>query len=79
MDRESQTLFPVGFYEMTSQKRGVTRGRGQWRGKEVLRLSHCTAERAGCKFKVRFCRIYNGIEVFTSGEHNVSYFEGFLL
>eukprot|EP00521_Asterionellopsis_glacialis_P017056 CAMPEP_0195292084 /NCGR_PEP_ID=MMETSP0707-20130614/8603_1 /TAXON_ID=33640 /ORGANISM="Asterionellopsis glacialis, Strain CCMP134" /LENGTH=474 /DNA_ID=CAMNT_0040352473 /DNA_START=59 /DNA_END=1483 /DNA_ORIENTATION=- len=72
MDRESQALFPVGFYEMTSQKRGVTRGRGQWRGKEVLRLSHCTAERAGCKFKVRFCRVFNGIEVFTSGEHNVS-------
>lgn len=70
--RECNELFPVGFYEMTCKKRGVTKGRGEWRNKEALRLLHCTAERAGCKFKARFCRIINGMEVWTSGEHDYS-------
>jgi hypothetical protein len=73
MVAESETLFPVGFYDMTPAKRGVTKGRGDWKGKEALRLAHCSAEKNGCLFKARFCRIANGMEIFTSGTHNVSY------
>jgi hypothetical protein len=71
MSSESDTLFPVGFYDMTPAKRGVTKGRGDWKGKEALRLAHCSAEKNGCRFKARFCRIVNGMEIFTSGTHNV--------
>lgn len=70
--QESNILFPVGFYDMTPIRRGVTKGRGFWRGKEALRLAHCSAEKTGCSFKARFCRIANGMEIYTSGEHNVS-------
>lgn len=76
MASESETLFPVGFYDMTPAKRGVTKGRGDWKGKEALRLAHCSAEKNGCLFKARFCRIANGMEIFTSGTHNVSYGSG---
>lgn len=69
---ESETLFPVGFYDMTPAKRGVTKGRGDWKGKEALRLAHCSAEKNGCRFKARFCRVMNGMEIFTSGTHDVS-------
>ena len=72
MASESETLFPVGFYDMTPAKRGVTKGRGDWKGKEALRLAHCSAEKNGCLFKARFCRVANGMEIFTSGTHNVS-------
>lgn len=70
--KESETLFPVGFYDMTPTKRGVTKGRGDWKGKEALRLAHCSAEKNGCRFKVRFCRVPNGMEIHTSGNHDVS-------
>ena len=69
---ESESLFPVGFYDMTPAKRGVTKGRGDWKGKEALRLAHCSAEKNGCRFKARFCRVVNGMEIFTSGTHDVS-------
>ena len=72
MHSQSDTLFPVGFYDMTPTKRGVTKGRGDWKGKEALRLAHCSAEKNGCRFKARFCRIANGMEIFTSGDHDVS-------
>lgn len=68
---ESETLFPVGFYDMTPAKRGVTKGRGDWKGKEALRLAHCSAEKNGCRFKARFCRVMNGMEIFTSGTHDI--------
>lgn len=68
---ESETLFPVGFYDMTPAKRGVTKGRGDWKGKEALRLAHCSAEKNGCRFKARFCRVVNGMEIHTSGTHDV--------
>ena len=66
----NRDLFPVGFYEMTCKNRGVTRGRGEWKNKETLKLVHCGAERLGCKFKVRYCRVATGVEVWTSGVHN---------
>lgn len=47
----------------------MTRGRGEWRGKETLCLLHCAAEKGGCPFKARFARAKNGIEIWTSGEH----------
>lgn len=68
---ESETLFPVGFYDMTPAKRGVTKGRGDWKGKEALRLAHCSAEKNGCRFKARFCRVVNGMEIYTSGTHDI--------
>ena len=68
---ESESLFPVGFYDMTPTKRGVTKGRGDWKGKEALRLAHCSAEKNGCRFKARFCRVAHGMEIFTSGKHDV--------
>ena len=70
--KQSETLFPVGFYDMTPTKRGVTKGRGDWKSKEALRLAHCSAEKNGCRFKARFCRVENGMEIFTSGDHDVS-------
>jgi len=69
---QSEKLFPVGFYDMTPTKRGVTKGRGDWKGKEALRLAHCSAEKNGCRFKARFCRVAKGMEIFTSGQHDVS-------
>ncbi|CAB9519293.1 expressed unknown protein [Seminavis robusta] len=69
---ESETLFPVGFYDMTPAKRGVTKGRGDWKGKEALRLAHCSAEKNGCRFKARFCRVMSGMEIFTSGTHDIT-------
>lgn len=69
--KQSESLFPVGFYDMTPTKRGVTKGRGDWKGKEALRLAHCSAEKNGCHFKARFCRVESGMEIFTSGNHDV--------
>mmetsp|Transcript_25119 Transcript_25119/g.38868 ORF Transcript_25119/g.38868 Transcript_25119/m.38868 type:complete len:308 (+) Transcript_25119:121-1044(+) len=68
--KQNRNLFPIGFYEMTCRKRGVTKGRGEWKDKETLKLVHCCAERQGCIFKVRYCRVVAGIEVWTSGAHD---------
>ena len=68
--KESNPLFPIGFYNLTAAKRGVTKGRGQWRDKETLCLLYCSADKAGCPFKARFARTSNGIEIWTSGEHD---------
>ena len=70
--KESNPLFPIGFYNLTSAKRGVTKGRGQWKGKETLCLLYCSADKSGCPFKARFVRTSQGLEIWTSGEHNVS-------
>lgn len=70
--KESNPIFPTGFYQLSNSKRGVTKGRGQWREKETLCLLHCSAENGGCPFKARFARTANGIEIWTSAEHDLS-------
>lgn len=66
----ASSLFPIGFYNLTSSKRGVTRGRGPWRGRETLCLLHCSADKAGCKYKVRYCRTETGVEIWSNGAHD---------
>jgi len=70
--KETNPLFPIGFHNLTSAKRGVTKGRGPLRGKETLCLLYCSADKAGCPFKARFLRTSQGIEIWTSGEHDAS-------
>jgi len=66
----ASSLFPIGFYNLTSSKRGVTRGRGPWRGRETLCLLHCSADKAGCKYKARYCRTETGVEIWSNGAHD---------
>lgn len=68
--KTSNPLFPIGFYNLTSSKRGVTRGRGPWSGRETLCLLHCSADKSGCKYKARYCRTGGGVEIWSSGEHD---------
>lgn len=72
--QELEPLFPVGYYDMTNKKRGVTQGRGKWKGKEVMKLMQCTSQRYGCEFKALFCRVHNAMEIYTKCDHNVSDF-----